>query len=147
MADKGAKKKAKPKRQKSAAEPSVLGSLSGQRPERLGGRRARPAKPPAAAPAPAPSRPRAAAGEAPPRRRTAAAPSRRPAAVSPASPRLEPRTRPAPPPPEPVRRHVSPPRGTELVSTAVQAAGELAQIGLTVGGQMLKRVVDRFPKP
>jgi len=41
----------------------------------------------------------------------------------------------------------SPPTGTELVTTAIQAAGELAQIGLTVGGQVLKRAVKRLPKP
>jgi len=35
----------------------------------------------------------------------------------------------------------------ELVGTVVQAAGELAQIGLTVGGQILRRAVDRLPKP
>jgi hypothetical protein len=42
---------------------------------------------------------------------------------------------------------VSPPKGTELVTTAVQATGELAKIGLTLGGQALKRAVDRLPKP
>ena len=40
-----------------------------------------------------------------------------------------------------------PPKGAELVTTAVQAAGELARIGLTVGGQVLKRAVGRIPKP
>jgi hypothetical protein len=39
------------------------------------------------------------------------------------------------------------PSGTELVSSAVQAAGELAQLGLTIGGQIVKRAVDRLPKP
>ena len=39
------------------------------------------------------------------------------------------------------------PKGTELVTTAVQATGELAKIGLTLGGQALKRAVDRLPKP
>jgi hypothetical protein len=33
------------------------------------------------------------------------------------------------------------------VTTAVQAAGELAQIGLTVGGQILKRAARRLPRP
>jgi hypothetical protein len=32
------------------------------------------------------------------------------------------------------------------VTTAVQAAGELAQIGLTMSGQMLKRAVGRLPR-
>jgi hypothetical protein len=40
----------------------------------------------------------------------------------------------------------SPPKGTELVTTAMQAAGELAQIGLTLGGQMAKRAARRLPK-
>ena len=40
-----------------------------------------------------------------------------------------------------------PPKGAELVTTAVQATGELAKIGLTIGGQALKRAVDRLPKP
>jgi hypothetical protein len=39
------------------------------------------------------------------------------------------------------------PSGVELVSTAVQAAGELTQIGLTIGGRIIKRAVDRLPKP
>ena len=50
-------------------------------------------------------------------------------------------------PSEPRERGASPPTGTELVTTAIQAAGELAQIGLTVGGQVLKRAVNRLPKP
>jgi hypothetical protein len=39
------------------------------------------------------------------------------------------------------------PSGVELVTTAVQAAGELAQIGLTVGGQILKRAAGRIRRP
>jgi hypothetical protein len=50
-------------------------------------------------------------------------------------------------PSEPREPGASPPTGTELVTTAIQAAGELAQIGLTVSGQMLKRAVKRLPKP
>jgi hypothetical protein len=48
--------------------------------------------------------------------------------------------------PPPVRT-VAPPKGTELVTTTIQAVGELAQIGFTVGGRALKRAVDRLPKP
>ena len=40
-----------------------------------------------------------------------------------------------------------PPKGTELVTTAVQATGELAKIGLTLGSQALKRAARRIPKP
>ena len=39
------------------------------------------------------------------------------------------------------------PSGVELVTTAVQAAGELTQIGLRIGGRILKRAVDRLPRP
>jgi hypothetical protein len=39
------------------------------------------------------------------------------------------------------------PSGVELVTTAVQAAGEITQIGLAIGGRLLKRAVDRLPKP
>jgi hypothetical protein len=41
----------------------------------------------------------------------------------------------------------SPPSGTELIGTAVQAAGELAQIGLKLGTQAVKNAVGRLPKP
>jgi hypothetical protein len=33
------------------------------------------------------------------------------------------------------------------VTTAVQATGELAKIGLTLGSQALKRAARRIPKP
>ena len=47
------------------------------------------------------------------------------------------------PPPKPIGA----PTGTELVTTTIRAAGELAQIGFTVGGQVLKRTIDRIPRP
>ncbi len=37
--------------------------------------------------------------------------------------------------------------GAELFSTTIQAAAELAQIGLTVGRQTLRSMLDRLPKP
>jgi hypothetical protein len=40
-----------------------------------------------------------------------------------------------------------PPKGAELVTTAVQATGELAKIGLTLGRQAVKRAAKRLPKP
>jgi len=49
--------------------------------------------------------------------------------------------------PEPLEPGASPPTGTELVTTAIQAAGELAQIGLKLSGHALKRAVDKLPKP
>lgn len=44
-------------------------------------------------------------------------------------------------------RRSGPPSGTEIVTTAVQAAGELAQIGVTVGAQALRRAASRLPRP
>jgi hypothetical protein len=39
------------------------------------------------------------------------------------------------------------PSGVELATTAVKAAGEVAQLGFTITGHVLKRVVGRLPKP
>jgi hypothetical protein len=36
---------------------------------------------------------------------------------------------------------------TDVVTTAIQAAGELAQLGATIGGQLLKRAAGRIPRP
>lgn len=42
----------------------------------------------------------------------------------------------------------APPAGAaELISTTIQAAAELTQIGLTVGRQTLQSMLDRLPKP
>lgn len=35
----------------------------------------------------------------------------------------------------------------DMLSTTIQAAAELAQIGLTVGRQTLRSMIDRLPKP
>ena len=35
----------------------------------------------------------------------------------------------------------------DLIGTAVQAVGELAQIGLTYGGQALRQALSRLPRP
>ena len=145
-------------------EESVLGSLPATRPTRFGAERrktdgggtatATKAKPKTAA---AKSATRAAAAKqkaAAPEPKVKAKPR---APASPPSPKPRPvragapslaestrRARTAEPPPE---SKTSPPSGTELVTTAIQAAGELAQIGLAVGGQVLRRAVDRLPKP
>jgi hypothetical protein len=39
------------------------------------------------------------------------------------------------------------PRGADLVGTAVQAAGELAGIGIAFGGRALKSAIQRLPRP
>jgi hypothetical protein len=40
-----------------------------------------------------------------------------------------------------------PPSGPELVTTAIQAASEIAHIGMSAGGRALKRAARRFPRP
>jgi len=144
MAQKSAKKKPK-KAAKASPEASVMGALPSHRPTRLGGDRrgaastakataTKPAKPKAAATKPA--KPKAAATKP-----MAAKPKK--AKHVPQPPRTE-----APPagwqtPGDGARRRDGGP--VELVTTAVQAAGELAQIGLTVGGQILRRAANRLP--
>ena len=85
---------------------------------------------------------------------TKAKPSK-PAAVKPAKvkpvrrivPGPEPVAKPGPTPSEAGEGRASgPARGAEIVTTAVQAAGELAQIGATVGGQLLRRAARRIPR-
>jgi hypothetical protein len=61
----------------------------------------------------------------------------KPRAVSPGAAELG-RTHGSPPP-----RALEPPKGAELVSTAVRATGELAQIGVMLGGRALKRALHR----
>ena len=141
MADKGSKTKARPKREAQ----SVLGSLPATRPERLGRpREVTVARVQPTGPRPAPARPRRAKAAAP---RQAKPPVKHelphgPAAVTAGAPPLE-RPQTSEPPPKPIGG----PKGTEIVTTAIQATGELARIGLTVGGQVLKRAVDRLPRP
>jgi hypothetical protein len=125
MAEKSAKKKPK-----KPAGASVLGSLPSTRPARLGGDR------------------RAGATRTRPAAATAATPKA--AARKPTRSKPKPATTSAPPagwqvPSEPDGRRESGP--AEIVTTAVQAAGELAQIGLTLGGQILKRAAGRIPRP
>ena len=130
---------------------SVMGNLPSTRPQRIGRRRdgdpvsraaakptratpkavGKPATP--AEPKPKPKAAQAAEPKAAPKPRAVRSGSPSLAKKKPSSPRREP----AP----------SPPSGTELVTTAVQATGELAKIGLTLGGQALKRAASRLPKP
>jgi hypothetical protein len=88
-------------------------------------------------------KPTAAAGAK--RTSSAGAAAPKPRAVRSGSPSLDAAKKPT----RSARRRTAPapPKGTELVTTAVQATGELAKIGLTLGGQALKRAVDRIPKP
>jgi hypothetical protein len=150
MAEKSAKKK-----QKKAADASVLGSLPATRPTRLGGDRRTTTPPPATATKPPAAKPRATAAKAAAKASTtkpkatkatkpkaAKAATTKPHASKPASS--------APPAGWQVPGEADERRGSgpaEIVTTAVQAAGELAQIGLTVGGQILRRAAGRLPRP
>lgn len=165
MADKPTKRGPRAKRE----TPSVLGNLPATRPQRLGRPRTDTAavseapKPAAAkAKAAAPKRrttqtgarrkpqPAAATSAESARRRSTSheasriGPPRRPTAVRPGARPLEPPPRAGEPPPA---RTVQAPRGTELVTTTIQAVGELAQFGLSVSGRALKRAVKRLPRP
>ena len=154
MSEKPAKpKKAKAKTAK--AETGVLGSLPATRATRVGGERSRSAASAKPATKPKP-KPKAAAKPKPaakPKVASTPAPQpatpHRPRPVRAGAPALEDSTgRARAEGAEPrEQRRTTPPTGTELVTTAIQAAGELAQIGITVGGQVLKRAVKRLPKP
>lgn len=161
MAENGTTKK--PAKGKAKAQESgVLGALPATRPSRLGrhsrGVSATPsttaAKPkpkarkaaPKKRPAPAAATPKAEVkSQQPAAANITDAPRARPTPVRAGShklakPAAKSSARRAPAPPKP-------PSGTELIGTVVQAAGELAGIGLTVTGQILKRVVEKLPKP
>jgi outer membrane biosynthesis protein TonB len=138
------------------ASKSVMGNLPSTRPARIGG--SRESRNGAAAKTQPKPRPKATAATAKPKPAAAAKPkpaaasSPKPAATSkPTKPRAvrsgspglkAAKDKPAARRPAPA----TPPKGTELVTTAVQAAGELAQIGFTLGGQVVKRAVKRLPR-
>ena len=133
----------------------MLGNLPATRTTRVGGERARARRrpprsrrPKAAAPKPKAAREAARRRKAAKPAAASAGPAARAAPVRAGAPALAESTeRARSEASEPRARGRTPPSGTELVTTAIQAAGELAQIGLTVGGQVLKRAVNRLPKP
>ncbi len=121
----------------------VLGSLPRSRPHRRSEKRAAPAatKPAAAklaAAKPAAAKP-AAARPAPAKPRAAKPATRRPTRPQPPQPGGVPRT--------PPREPDAPAPRSDLLGTAVQAAAEVAEIGLTVGARALRRAVARLPRP
>jgi hypothetical protein len=127
-------------------KPGVIGSLPRTRPHRRSAKRA--AAPATAAPPEAASAKAAAPKRAAPAK--AAAPKRAAAPKATASKRaaapVKPRTPQATAPPEPVQADTSP--GSHgVVETAVQAAAELAEIGLHAGARALRRAVSRLPRP
>lgn len=172
MSEKSAKKKPK-KAGKAAAQPGVLGNLPASRPARLGRDRPAPATaaplPEASAPAGQPKAKTSAAKAPAAKTSTASRPKAKrtssvssPPATSATRPPATP-TRPSGPTAAELRataeaaranadrtrngRRSGPPSGTEIVTTAVQAAGELAQMGVTVGAQALRRAASRLPRP
>ena len=127
-------------------KPDVLSSLPRTRPQRRSAKRDAPAP---AAKAKAKAAPRKAsngakAGAPKPRAKTAAAKPRAKVGAAP-------RTKAAAAPKIPPAGFAAPrdtgdrpvPSGVELVGTAIQAAGELAQIGVAVGRQALAGVLRR----
>jgi hypothetical protein len=138
MAEKSAKKKPK-----KAADASVLGNLPATRPSRIGGERrgaAAPRKRTTATATGTATKPKAKATAA--RKPTSA-----PKAADAKAAKLR------KPDPAPPAGWQTPGEGgggnggTDVVSTAVQAAGELAQLGVTIGGQLLRRAAGRIPRP
>lgn len=134
-------------------ENDVLSGLPRTRPQRRSAKRDAPSgrakaapKAPASKPA-AKTAPRpAATGAAKAAATGAAKHTAKPASTRAAAPKTA--DRPAPPPsgyatPQASRDGSAP---ADLVSTAIQAVGELAQIGAAVGQQVLKSALSRLPK-
>jgi hypothetical protein len=131
-------------------ERDVFGSLPNARPQRRSakrdraGGRAKAARPQSAAPEakPAPRATSKARAAAKPRPAAKARPAAKPRATADAASKI-------PPAGYATARDDDDgvPRGTDLVTTAVQAAGELAQIGLAAGGRALKSALERLPRP
>lgn len=137
-------------------ETDLLAALPRTRPHRRSDKRTAP-KPAAAAPAETPEP----AAAAPAARKPTPAPRAKPAPKAaaarkrprpkgnphakplrqPAQPRGIPKARRAP------KRKPAPAAAPELVGTAVQAVGELAEIGLTLTARAIRNAAARLPKP
>jgi hypothetical protein len=127
------------------AERDVLSSLPRTRPTRRSAKRAAPAdEPPAATAA-------GTGGNAPTKKPRPPATPKPKADREPAAATVEPERASFPPPPPAgwaVPHEDEHQGGTiELLATTVQAVGELAEIGLTYTGQVLRQALSRLPRP
>jgi hypothetical protein len=113
--------------------PDVLGSLPRTRPHRRSEKRG-------AAPAAGPAKQANGNGD------NAGATVRR-TTRKPASERLRQPAQPAGAPPAPHGRKPPPPTRTDILTTAVQAAAELAEIGLSASARALRGALSRLPRP
>jgi hypothetical protein len=152
-------------------KPGVIGSLPRTRPHRRSDKR-RPVAPPSGAPpvdsqAAEPAVVKAASPKTParPKAKPAAAAKAKPVPRTPkkaapvkatpranAAPRAKPTPAPAAPAPAPTPLPSAPeqidsPESPGAIETAVQAAAELAEIGLHAGARALRRAVSRLPRP
>ena len=129
--------------------PEVLRSLPRTRPHRRSQKRpARPADPTPAAAKPGAAKP----GAAKPRAAKPSTAARKPSATKPSTAAKKPAplrqpAQPAGTPPGPRARRPAPSRGSDVVGTAVRAAAELAELGLTVGARAIRGAVARLPRP
>lgn len=124
----------------------VMSALPRTRPHRRSEKRkGQPERRAPAEPRTAPAEPRTARAASKPR------PAPKPRNVSKARARkptrLQQPAQPAGTPPRPRSRRPLPATGTEIVGTAVQAAAELAEIGLSMSARMLRNAVSRLPRP
>jgi hypothetical protein len=117
-------------------ERDVFSGLPNTRPQRRSAKRDRDVK----ADAPAPGAKKAPAGG-----KRAQAPRARSAPRPKAT--AQPKAPPVPPAGYATPKDDGRPHGTDLVGTAVQAAGELAHIGIVFGGRALKSAIQRLPRP
>ena len=130
---------------RNSSSSDVLSALPHRRPHRRSDKRA--ARPAVAKTADPGSQPAAATSRAKPKA-TSTEPATKPTpATRPAPKRLRQPAQPAGAPPSPRSRASVPSTGADVIGTAVHAAAELAEIGLTAGARALRNAVARLPKP